>query len=38
MLGAIAGDIIVSVYESNNIKTKAFPLLILVVILPMIRC
>ena len=26
MLGAIAGDIIGSVYESNNIKTKEFPL------------
>lgn len=26
MIGAIAGDIIGSVYEFNNIKTKAFPL------------
>jgi len=26
MLGAIAGDIIGSVYEGNNIKTKDFPL------------
>ncbi|MFQ5444589.1 MAG: ADP-ribosylglycohydrolase family protein, partial [Nitrospinales bacterium] len=26
MLGAIAGDIIGSVYESNNIKTTDFPL------------
>jgi ADP-ribosylglycohydrolase len=26
MLGAIAGDIVGSVYERNNIKTKAFPL------------
>lgn len=26
MLGAIAGDIIGSVYESNNIKTKEFEL------------
>ncbi len=26
MLGAIAGDIIGSIYESNNIKTKEFPL------------
>ncbi|MBW4647933.1 MAG: hypothetical protein KME06_04425 [Kastovskya adunca ATA6-11-RM4] len=26
MLGAIAGDIIGSVYEGNNIKTKEFPL------------
>lgn len=26
MLGAIAGDIIGSVYEFNNIKTKDFPL------------
>ena len=27
MLGAIAGDIIGSLYEINNIKTKDFPLL-----------
>ncbi len=26
MIGAIAGDIIGSVYERNNIKTKDFPL------------
>jgi ADP-ribosylglycohydrolase len=26
MFGAIAGDIIGSVYESNNIKAKKFPL------------
>ena len=26
MLGAIAGDIIGSVYEFNNVKTKKFPL------------
>ena len=26
MLGAIAGDIIGSVYEFNNVKTKNFPL------------
>ena len=26
MLGAIAGDIIGSIYEWNNIKTKEFPL------------
>ena len=26
MLGAIAGDIIGSIYEGNNIKTKDFPL------------
>ena len=26
MLGAIAGDIIGSVYEGNSIKTKDFPL------------
>ena len=26
MLGAIAGDVIGSVYERNNVKTKAFPL------------
>ena len=26
MLGAIIGDIVVSVYEWNNIKTKDFPL------------
>ena len=26
MLGAIIGDIVGSVYESNNIKTKDFPL------------
>ena len=27
MLGAIVGDIVGSVYEWNNIKTKNFPLL-----------
>ena len=27
MLGAIVGDIVCSVYEWNNIKTKNFPLL-----------
>ena len=27
MLGAIIGDIVGSVYEWNNIKTKDFPLL-----------
>ena len=27
MLGAIIGDIVDSVYERNNIKTKDFPLL-----------
>ncbi len=26
MIGAIAGDIIGSIYEWNNIKTKDFPL------------
>jgi hypothetical protein len=26
MIGAVAGDIIGSVYEWNNIKTKEFPL------------
>ena len=26
MLGAIAGDIIGSIYEGKNIKTKEFPL------------
>ena len=26
MIGALAGDIIGSVYEFNNIKTKDFPL------------
>ncbi|WP_202916005.1 ADP-ribosylglycohydrolase family protein [Pontibacter pamirensis] len=26
MIGAIAGDIIGSVYEANNIKSKDFPL------------
>ena len=26
MIGALAGDIIGSVYEFNNIKTKEFPL------------
>lgn len=26
MIGAIAGDIIGSIYEFNNIKTKEFPL------------
>ena len=26
MLGAIIGDIVGSVYERNNIKTKDFPL------------
>ncbi len=26
MIGAIAGDIIGSIYEWNNIKTKEFPL------------
>ena len=29
MLGAIVGDIVGSVYEWNNIKTKDFPLLAL---------
>ena len=27
MIGAIVGDIVGSVYEWNNIKTKNFPLL-----------
>ncbi len=29
MLGAIVGDIVGSVYEWNNIKTKEFPLQVL---------
>lgn len=28
MLGAIVGDVLGSVYEWNNIKTKDFPLLV----------
>lgn len=37
MMGAIIGDIVGSIYEWNNIKTKEFPLLALTVSLPMIR-
>lgn len=37
MLGAIVGDIVGSVYEWDNIKTKDFPLFRVTVFSPMIR-
>lgn len=37
MLGAIVGDVVGSVYEWNNIKTKDFPCLGMTVFSQMIR-